>query len=109
MLAAMSIPWGEAHGDEDGLGGYHLVWTRDLCQSAGRTLRIIATSPFRLRWSPDNWAAAGELDSRTTSVGLHFADLATKRGHRAPLRFTFFWPEPQKWEGRDYHVDLEEG
>jgi glucoamylase len=29
----MSIPWGETKGDND-LGGYHLVWTRDLVQSA---------------------------------------------------------------------------
>jgi len=33
LIASMSIPWGEVHGDEDGLGGYHLVWTRDLCHS----------------------------------------------------------------------------
>src|SRR5881397_685859 len=29
----MSIPWGETKGDND-LGGYHLVWTRDLVHSA---------------------------------------------------------------------------
>ena len=34
MIASMSIPWGEARGDDDGLGGYHLVWTRDMCNSA---------------------------------------------------------------------------
>ena len=33
MIAALSIPWGSSKGDED-LGGYHLVWTRDLVQSA---------------------------------------------------------------------------
>ena len=33
MVASMSIPWGETRGDED-LGGYHLVWTRDLVHSA---------------------------------------------------------------------------
>jgi glucoamylase len=33
MIASMSIPWGEAHGDND-IGGYHLVWTRDLVNSA---------------------------------------------------------------------------
>ncbi len=32
MIASLSIPWGEAHGDED-LGGYHLVWTRDMTNS----------------------------------------------------------------------------
>jgi glucoamylase len=33
IVASMSIPWGETKGDDD-LGGYHLVWTRDLVQSA---------------------------------------------------------------------------
>ena len=33
IVASMSIPWGETKGDLD-LGGYHLVWTRDLVQSA---------------------------------------------------------------------------
>jgi glucoamylase len=33
MIASASIPWGDHKGDED-LGGYHLVWTRDLVQSA---------------------------------------------------------------------------
>jgi glucoamylase len=38
MVASMSIPWGESLGDEDGLGGYHLVWTRDMCSSAAALL-----------------------------------------------------------------------
>jgi glucoamylase len=33
LVASMSIPWGEIKGDND-LGGYHLVWTRDLVLSA---------------------------------------------------------------------------
>ncbi|MEP7150385.1 MAG: glycoside hydrolase family 15 protein, partial [Nitrospira sp.] len=33
LVASMSIPWGEIRSDDD-LGGYHLVWTRDLAQSA---------------------------------------------------------------------------
>jgi len=33
LVASMSIPWGETKGDSD-IGGYHLVWTRDLVQSA---------------------------------------------------------------------------
>lgn len=32
LIASASIPWGEAKGDED-IGGYHLVWTRDLVNS----------------------------------------------------------------------------
>src|SRR5271170_4803561 len=33
LIASLAIPWGEAKGDED-LGGYHLVWTRDMVNSA---------------------------------------------------------------------------
>ena len=33
LVASMSIPWGEVKGDND-VGGYHMVWTRDLVQSA---------------------------------------------------------------------------
>jgi glucoamylase len=31
IIASLSIPWGEYSGD-DAPGGYHLVWTRDMCQ-----------------------------------------------------------------------------
>jgi len=37
IVASMSIPWGETKGDQD-LGGYHLVWTRDLVKSAAALL-----------------------------------------------------------------------
>ncbi|MBI4288215.1 MAG: glucan 1,4-alpha-glucosidase [Chloroflexi bacterium] len=33
LIASLSIPWGEARGDED-MGGYHLVWTRDMVNTA---------------------------------------------------------------------------
>jgi glucoamylase len=33
LIAAASIPWGNFKGDKD-LGGYHLVWTRDMVNSA---------------------------------------------------------------------------
>lgn len=37
MIASLSIPWGTIKGDED-LGGYHLVWPRDLAEAAGGLL-----------------------------------------------------------------------
>jgi glucoamylase len=37
LIASMSIPWGEAKGDDD-LGGYHLVWPRDMLHSASALL-----------------------------------------------------------------------
>jgi glucoamylase len=33
LIASLSIPWGEAKGDSD-RGGYHLVWTRDMVNTA---------------------------------------------------------------------------
>lgn len=33
FIASLSIPWGSIKGDED-RGGYHLVWSRDLCRTA---------------------------------------------------------------------------
>jgi glucoamylase len=47
LVASMSIPWGETKGDND-LGGYHLVWTRDLVQSATALLATGQTgTPLR--------------------------------------------------------------
>jgi glucoamylase len=37
LIASLSIPWGFAKGDND-LGGYHLVWPRDLVETAGGLL-----------------------------------------------------------------------
>lgn len=36
-IASLAIPWGFARGDDD-LGGYHLVWPRDLAETAGGLL-----------------------------------------------------------------------
>ena len=33
FIASLSVPWGQAKGDED-LGGYHLVWPRDMVNTA---------------------------------------------------------------------------
>jgi len=47
LVASMSIPWGETKSDSD-RGGYHLVWTRDLVQSATALLATGQTStPLR--------------------------------------------------------------
>ena len=38
VIASLSIPWGFNKGDDD-LGGYHLVWPRDLVETGGRVPR----------------------------------------------------------------------
>ena len=37
LIASLSIPWGNEKSDDD-LGGYHLVWPRDLVEAAGGLL-----------------------------------------------------------------------
>jgi glucoamylase len=44
MVASLSVPWGNSHDD---VGGYHLVWPRDLVESAGGLLALGATHEAR--------------------------------------------------------------
>ncbi len=47
LIASLSIPWGESKGDDD-LGGYHLVWPRDMVHSATALLATGNTAtPYR--------------------------------------------------------------
>ncbi len=71
MIASLSIPWGEVKGDDD-LGGYHLVWPRDLCNSANgllaagntstavRSLLFLAASQNEDGSFPQNFWISGE-------------------------------------------------
>ncbi len=43
-VASLSVPWGEA---SDSRGGYHLVWSRDLVESAGALVAIGALAEAR--------------------------------------------------------------
>ena len=63
IVASMSIPWGETKDDVD-LGGYHLVWTRDLVQSA---TALLASGPDR------NSAARFDLAGRHSAAGRTFS------------------------------------
>ncbi|MBS1849889.1 MAG: glucan 1,4-alpha-glucosidase [Acidobacteria bacterium] len=77
VIASLSIPWGFDKGDED-LGGYHLVWPRDLAETAGgflaagapgdalRVLRYFeATQESDGHWAQNLW-----LDGRPYWKGL---------------------------------------
>lgn len=44
LVASLSVPWGNAHDD---IGGYHLVWPRDLVESAGALLALGALGEAR--------------------------------------------------------------
>jgi glucoamylase len=73
--------------------------------AAGRVLRIQTWYPFRLRWSFNDWLTS--RDSRSVEgYGVHFVDIPVPRDQRAPVRFTFFWFDAARWEGRDYAVGV---
>lgn len=46
IIASLAVPWGGAKGDGD-LGGYHLVWPRDMVEAAGGLLAVGARAEAR--------------------------------------------------------------
>jgi glucoamylase len=73
IIASLSIPWGNAKGDHD-LGGYHVVWPRDLVESASALL------------------AAGHADSARQSL-RYLMCTQEEDGH---------WPQNMWLDGRAY-------
>ncbi len=83
------------------------IWkpNRRVCSvQCGTTLRIQGLAPFQLHWSRDDWRSAQDTHSQATAVGVQFVDLAVPTGQKALIRFTFYWPEMERWEGQDYEV-----
>jgi glucoamylase len=83
IIASLSVPWGEAHGVNDGLG-YHLVWPRDLVESAwgfmalgaeNDALRILnylfSTQDGDGKWPQNMW-----LDGRPCLPSLQMDEVA---------------------------------
>ena len=83
IIASLSIPWGFNKGDED-LGGYHLVWPRDLVETAGALLAAgaVSDSVRVLRYleatqeSAGNWAQNLWLDGRPYWGGVQMDETA---------------------------------
>ncbi|HXY08512.1 MAG TPA: glucan 1,4-alpha-glucosidase [Terriglobales bacterium] len=83
VIASLSIPWGFDKGDED-LGGYHLVWPRDLVETAfgflaagarSDAIRVLhyleSTQEADGHWGQNMW-----LDGRPYWVGLQMDESA---------------------------------
>jgi glucoamylase len=108
LIAGLSIPWGYAKGDDD-MGGYHLVWPRDLCETGGallacgaeaealRVLRYLrATQEADGSWPQNCW-----LDGRPYWRGIQLdecafpillTDMAYRQGVlRLPV-LHMYWP-----------------
>lgn len=105
MIASLSIPWGQSKGDHE-LGGYHLVWPRDLVESAGgliaaghcalarRTLRyLVSTQESDGRWAQNLWLDGTPywrgVQMDETAFPILFAELLRRAGE---LRDIDPWP-----------------
>ena len=82
-VASLSIPWGFAKGDED-LGGYHLVWPRDLVETAGGflaagapqdALRILAYLRA-IQEADGHWPQNAWLDGEPYWTGIQMDECA---------------------------------
>ncbi len=108
MIASLSIPWGNTKGDHD-LGGYHLVWPRDLVESAGgllaagafddvhRVLRYLAlTQEADGHWPQNMWLDGspfwGGLQMDETGLPILLVDLAHRRGAISDTVQSQLWP-----------------
>ncbi len=83
LIASLSIPWGASKGDND-LGGYHLVWPRDLVQTAGAFMACGAANEVRrvLRYlravqeADGSWPQNCWLDGKPYWHGLQLDECA---------------------------------
>jgi glucoamylase len=101
VIASLSIPWGHSKGDHE-LGGYHLVWPRDLVNSAGalialghdvmarRTLRyLLSTQEADGRWAQNLWLDGtpywNNVQMDEIAFPIFFAELLRREGQLADL------------------------
>lgn len=112
IIASLSIPWGFNKGDED-LGGYHLVWPRDLVETAGALLAAGAVNDAVrvLRYleatqeAAGNWAQNLWLDGRPywsgvqmdeTAFPVLLIDLLRREAPEALGKIERWWPMVRK-------------
>ena len=108
IIASLSIPWGFDKGDED-LGGYHLVWPRDLVETAGallaagaitdavRVLRYLeATQEADGSWAQNLWldgrAYWGGIQMDETAFPVLLLDLLRREAPKAIGNLNRWWP-----------------
>ncbi len=109
-IASLSIPWGEARGDENvGRGGYHMVWPRDLAEIGGgfvaagarddarRIVRYLQDTQEADGHRPQNMWVSGEtywssIQVDETALPVLFFDLTDREGLLEPREQADCWP-----------------
>ena len=72
----------------------------------GHRLRVQVPASFHLHWTDNEWRTVNDTPSEATAFGIEFVDISITAAQQAPIRFTFFWPGTNSWEGRDYMVGV---
>ena len=112
LVASLSVPWGMAYGDDD-LGGYHLVWPRDLVEGAGALVAAgRRDDPYRVacylqvtqnadgHWPQNMWLdgtpywTGVQMDE--TALAILLIDLARREGAMDAAAMSRFWPMVRK-------------
>ena len=73
---------------------------------AGALLRIQADSPFLLHWTSDDWQHSVDTRSQGSGIGIEFLDIPVSKLQKGSIRFTLLWLEENRWEGKDYTVNV---
>jgi glucoamylase len=90
----------------------HVFWRFDQpsrVMAVGKVLRLEVLASAVVRWSLDGGQTHQESPTRDTKLGIHLLDLPTdKLPAGSMVKFTFYWPEADRWEGRDFSITLEQ-
>src|SRR5213594_2777669 len=74
----------------------------------GKILRILVAAEATIVWSTDNWARTNRTDTiHESGLNLWFADFPTAElPVGSVIAFTCFWKCDQRWEGRNWQVNV---
>ncbi len=92
----------------------HEIWTERhplRRMPSGKILRAIVAAEANVVWTTDGWAKTNAMETSFSGpLGLWFADFPTdKLPAGGAVEFTFFWKDAQRWEGRNWHVEIVSG
>jgi glucoamylase len=73
---------------------------------AGKTLRIAVKDRFRVDYTLNGWNDVEHTEATGVLHSGYFADIPVPVEQTAPVSFTLYWLEEQRWEGRNYDVQV---
>ncbi len=76
--------------------------------AAGKKLRIEVMAPAVISWTDDDWGSKNDLRTKDTGIGLFIADLPVENNGSGHIRFTFLWTAANRWEEKNFDVEIEE-